>query len=120
MAVETGLKDAMIDFRRFIETECEAFLSIVPYKDDSDTVHIGHEIFREYLGSGEGRFFPQQSVTHAKIARVCIDLIFEASLKGTSVQKYMLLSIGFRIFAKLFLATSVGKPKLWNSASISF
>src|SRR5205814_9107338 len=90
LAVETSLDDEMIDFRQFVETECGAFLSITPHADHSATVHIGHETFREYLKSGESRICPQLSVSHAKMARVCLDLISNASLNGKSMQNYAL------------------------------
>jgi tetratricopeptide (TPR) repeat protein len=67
------LQDEILDLQAFVESNCGAFLGIVPGKD-GPSVQIIHETFRSYImdvaASGSRCFLPAKS--HARLTEVCL------------------------------------------------
>jgi tetratricopeptide (TPR) repeat protein len=73
--VEMCLKEKFVtDFRRLLETECGAFISLKPLKDNLD-VHLVHETFRSFLLNSQkcpSEFLLDEVCTNTYIALKCV------------------------------------------------
>jgi tetratricopeptide (TPR) repeat protein/Cdc6-like AAA superfamily ATPase len=89
IGIEKTLDDAILDLTQFIRADCGMFLCLIPHNSGRQAVQIGHELFRSYLT--ESNMCKHKMVPydiHAKMARVCLDVLCDDSEEAASLNEY--------------------------------
>jgi tetratricopeptide (TPR) repeat protein len=89
IGIEKNLDDEILDLSNFIQAYCGMFLRLVPLEHGSQAAQIGHELFRSYItDSGLCKHHIITSVTQAKMAKVCLDVLSENSDASAGLKEY--------------------------------